>query len=144
MLRAVMAFFPAVLGAYIVGSVFATQTILAELQAMAMPVTLRDRLHASWHDLLGLTTSYLPLILIAFLVAMPIAAGLSRYLPRARVFLYGLAGAIAILALHLIMKAVLGLNGIAAVREPLGLALQCLAGWFGGYLFYVFTGRAHR
>lgn len=144
MLRAVMAFFPAVLGAYIVGSVFATQTILAELQAMAMPVTLRDRLYATWHDLLGLTTSYLPLMLIAFLIAMPVAVGLSRYLPRARLFLYGLAGAAAILVLHLIMKAVLGLNGIAAVREPAGLALQCLAGWFGGYLFYVFTGRAHR
>ena len=144
MLRVVIVFFPAVLGAYIVGSIFATQTILAELQAMAVPVTMRDRLHASWHDLLGLTTSYLPLMLLAFLVAMPVAAGLSRYLPKARVFLYVLGGAVAILALHVIMKAVLGLNGIAAVREPLGLALQCLAGCFGGYLFYVFTGRAHR
>jgi len=136
--------FPAVLGAYVVGSLFATQVILAELQAMAMPITLRDRLHASWHDLLGLSASYLPLMLIAFFVAMPIAVGLSRYLPRGRVIIYGLAGAVAILALHLIMKAVLGLTGIAAVREPSGLALQCLAGWFGGYLFYVFTGRAHR
>lgn len=144
MLRAVMAFFPAVLGAYIVGSIFATQVILSELQALAMPITLRDRLHASGHDLLGMASSYLPLMLIAFLVAMPVAAGLSRFVPRARVYLYGLAGAAAILALHLVMEAVLGLNGIAAVREPLGLALQCLAGWFGGYLFFVFTGRAHR
>lgn len=144
MLRAVMVFFPAVLGAYLMGSIFATQVILGELQAMAMPVTLRDRLHATWHDLIGLTGTYLPLMLVAFVVAMPIAAGLSRYIPRARVVLYGLAGAMAIFALHLTMKAVLGLNGIAAVREPTGLALQCLAGWFGGYLFYVFTGRAHR
>jgi hypothetical protein len=144
MLRAVIVFFPAVLGAYVVASIFATQVILGELQAMAMPVTLRDRLHATGHDLIGLAGTYLPLMLVAFVVAMPIAAGLSRYVPRARVVLYGLAGTMAILAIHLIMKAVLGLNGIAAVREPAGLALQCLAGWFGGYLFYVFTGRAHR
>jgi len=144
MLRAVMVFFPAVLGAYVVGSIFATQVILAKLEAMAMPVTLRDRLHATGHDLLGLATSYLPLMLIALLIALPVAAGLSRYVPRARVFLYCLAGALAIYALHTLMKAVLGLTGIAAVREPLGLGLQCLAGAFGGYLFYVFTGRAHR
>lgn len=137
-------FFPAVLGAYAMGSIFATQVILAELEAMAMPVTLRDRLHATGHDLMGLATSYLPLIFVALLLALPVAAGLSRYLPRARVFFYCLAGAVAIYALHTVMKAVLGLNGIAAVREPLGLALQCVAGGFGGYLFYVFTGRAHR
>lgn len=132
------------LGAYALGSVLATLTILAKLESMSIPVTLRDRLHASVHDLAGLATSYLPLLLIAFAIAMPVAVFLGNKLPRVRVLIYGLAGAVAVVALHLTLKAVLGLNGIAAVRELHGLALQALAGWFGGYLFFVFTGQAHR
>ena len=42
------------------------------------------------------------------------------------------------------MRQVLGLNGIAAARETPGLLLQGAAGLFGGYLFYVFMGWAHR
>lgn len=144
MLRAVIVLIPAVLGAYLLGSVIATQVILARLQAMAIPVTLSDRLHASWHDILGLATSYLPLMLLAFIVAMPVAVFLGNRLPKARVLLYGLAGATAVVAIHLIVKAVLGLNGLAAVRDLHGLLLQGVAGWFGGYLFFVFTGQAHR
>jgi hypothetical protein len=144
MLRAFIAFIPAVLGAYVTGSILATQVILARLQAMAVPVTLRDRLQASWHDILGLSDTYLPLMLLAFAIAMPLAVALSNYVPRIRVLLYGLAGAAAVMAIHLIIKAVLGVNGIAAVRELHGLLLQGLAGCFGGYLFYVFTGQAHR
>jgi len=127
-----------------VASVLATQVILARLTGMGIPVTLRDRLDATAHDLLGLATSYLPLMLLAYLLALPVAVALSAYLTRFRVLIYGLAGAVAVIAIHLIIKAVLGLNGIAAVRDLHGLLLQGLAGWFGGYLFFVFTGQAHR
>jgi hypothetical protein len=144
MLRAVIVLIPAVLGAYLLGSVIATQVILARLQAMAIPVTLSDRLHASWHDIQGLATSYLPLMLLAFIVAMPVAVFLGNHLPRARVLLYGLAGGTAVVAIHLLVKALLGLNGLAAVRDLHGLLLQGAAGWFGGYLYFVFTGQAHR
>lgn len=144
MRRAIISFFPAVIGAYVVGSIISTQVILAKVEAMGMPVMFRDRLRATGHDLLGLATSYLPLMVLAFLLALPVAAGLSRRMPQLRVYLLGLAGFVAILALHLIMKAVLGLNGIASVREIHGLLLQGLAGWCGGYLFSVFTGPAPR
>jgi hypothetical protein len=144
MLRAVIVLIPAVLGAYVLGSVIATQVILARLQEIATPVTLSDRLHASWHDILGLASSYLPLMLLAFAVAMPVAVFLGNQLPRARVLLYGLAGAAAVVAIHLLVKALLGLNGLAAVRDLHGLLLQGIAGWFGGYLYFVFTGQAHR
>lgn len=126
------------------GSLLATQVILAGLAPMGIPVTLRDTVRASWHDVIGLGTSYLPLMAVAFAVAMPLAVFIGRYVERLRVVIYCLAGTAGVVAIHLIMKAVLGLNGIAAVREPEGLALQGLAGWFGGYLFYVFTGQAHR
>jgi hypothetical protein len=144
MLRAVMAFLCAVAGAYVLGSVLATQVILARIDAMGLPITLRDRLDATAHDVVGLAGSYLPLIALAFLVALPLAAWLGRYLPRGRVLLYGLAGALAVVTIHVAIRLVLGLNGIAAVRDPHGMALQALAGCFGGYLFFVFTGQAHR
>jgi hypothetical protein len=144
MRRAILAFFPAVLAAYLVASLLATQTILHRLGEMGMPVTLREHVQASLHDLVGLLTSYLPLILLAFLLALPIAAGLSRLLPRLRVVFFTLAGALAVICIHLIMRQVLGLNGIAATRETPGLLLQGGAGFFGGYLFYVLMGWAHR
>ncbi len=144
MKRAIIAFFPAVIAAYVLGSIFSTQVILARIEAMGIPITLRDRFHATGHDVLGLAGSYLPLMLLAFLIALPVAAGLCRFIPRGRVLVYGLAGFVAVLAIHLIMKAVLGLNGIASVRDLDGLMLQGLAGWLGGYLFFVFTGQAHR
>ena len=144
MRRAIIAFFPSVLGAYVLASALATQVILARLTGLGMPVTLRDRLEATGHDLVGLASSYLPLMLLAYLLALPVAVFLGRYLDRYRALVYGLAGAGAVIAIHLIMKAVLGLNGIAAARDLHGLLLQGLAGSFGGYLFFVFTGQAHR
>lgn len=144
MLRGIIAFFPAVIGAYLLGSVLATQVILAKVSSLGLPVTLRDRLHATGHDVLGMATSYLPLMLIAFLVAIPVAVYLGRLLPKREALLFTLAGVVAVIALHLTMKAVLGLNGVAAVREWHGLVLQGVAGGLGGYLFFVFTGRAVR
>lgn len=144
MRRAIIAFIPAVAGAYILSSLLATQVILARIEGMGIPVTLRDRLDASLHDIVGLAGSYFPLMLLAFLLVLPIAAGLGYLAPRLRVLLYSLAGAGAVLCIHLVVKAVFGLNGIAAVRDTHGFLLQGLAGWFGGYLFFVFTGRAHR
>ena len=132
------------LGAYILGSILSTQVILQRIESLGLPITPRNRFDASWHDVLGMATSYQPLMAVAFLLALPVAAGLGRLLPRVRFLLYPLAGLAAVIALHLIMRAVLGLNGVASVRDLHGLLLQGGAGWLGGYLFYVFTGQAHR
>jgi len=138
-----LALVPASLGAYALASILATQTILAQVQELGLPVTFRDRLHATGHDLVGLFMTYAPLILIAYLIAMPVGIWLSnRYRDYSAEFL-GLAGFAAVLALHLIMKQTLGVNGIAAAREVIGLLLQSAAGAFGGFLYYVFSGRAN-
>lgn len=144
MLKGLIALFPATLGAYLVGTVIATQVILAKVQELGLPVTFRDRLGASGHDILGMTSSYFPLLLITLLIAMPVAVQLCRLIPRAHVYLFMLIGASAVVALHLIVKEVFGGNEFAAVREVHGLLLQGIAGACGGYLFFVFTGRAHR
>jgi len=136
MLRVLKAFFPAVLLTYVLASLFSTQIILGNLQGMGVDVSTMVRLSTSFHDLMGLTSSYLVLILIAFILGLPVAAGLTRLMPEHRLFLFILAGFVAIVSLHLIMKAVLGLSGIAATRTLFGLLCQGAAGAAGGYLYY--------
>lgn len=136
MIKVLLAYAAAVSGAFVLGSILATQFILGNVAAMGMDVSVGVRLEATLHDVLGLATSYLPLMAIAFLVALPVAAGLRRLLPTQALFLYVLAGAVAVVTLHLAMKAALGLSGIAATRTAAGLLSQGLAGALGGYLYY--------
>jgi hypothetical protein len=136
MLKVLLAYAGAVVGAYVLGSILATQLILGNVQAMGMNVTGGVRLEATVHDILGLAASYLPLMAVAFLIALPVATGLRKVLSTPPLVLYVLAGAVAVVTLHLTMKAVLGLTGIAATRTIAGLWSQGLAGALGGYLYY--------
>jgi hypothetical protein len=139
MVRVLKAFFTAVLIAYVLASVVFTQTILAKVQSFGLNVTLTDRLAATWHDIIGMSSSYLLLLLAAFILGMPAAAGLSRLLPARRALLFTLAGFVAVVALHVIMKAVLGVSGIAVTRSLIGLIGQGLAGAIGGYCYHLFS-----
>lgn len=139
MLRAVKAFLPTVLVAYVLASVVATQIVLSQVASMGVAVSLADRGAATVHDLLGLATSYLPLVAVALVLALPAAAGLLRLVPTQRALLYPLAGFVALVSLHLIMKAVLGVSGIAATRTLPGLLSQGFAGAIGGLCFHALT-----
>jgi hypothetical protein len=59
--------------------------------------------------------------------------------PHLRMIGYVLAGAVGLFALHLIMKMVLGISGIAPTRTVIGLIAQALAGGVGGYLFHLLS-----
>ena len=95
MRRAILAYLPAVLIAYAVASVLATQVILAKIRSLGMPLTLHDHLRSSGHDLVGLASSYLPLMLLAFALALPVAVWLGTRFPRHAAALYALAGFVA-------------------------------------------------
>jgi hypothetical protein len=143
-LRVLIAFMLALFLTYVMASALATQVILGELRGMGMSVTLADHFRATFHDLRGLLTSYLPLLAIALTIGLAVAGALGRRLPRWRSFLYPFASAAAVLAIHLCLELLLGINGIAAVREWHGMALQAFAGWMGGYFFVIFLGLARR
>ena len=142
MLRVIKAFFPAVLVAYLLACILFTQTILAAVQSFGLEVSMADRLAATWHDILGMASSYLLLILVAFVLGLPVAAGLARWLPNRRALLFTLAGFVAVVALHVIMKSVLGVSGIATTRTLTGLIGQGLAGALGGYCYHRLSRRA--
>jgi len=139
MLRVLKAFFFAVLLTYALASVMATLSVLGNLQSMGVDVSVAVALRTALHDLVGLSLSYLVLILLALALGLPVAGGLSKIMPSYRLVLFVLAGFTAIVALHLIMKAIFGLSAIAATRTMPGLIIQGAAGAVGGYVYHYFS-----
>ena len=135
MTRRIAAFACAALATYVVASIASTQSILHEVASFGLPVGLGVRAEATLHDLLGLAATYLPIVAIALLVAFPVTALVLRFVPGPRLLAYAIAGAAALLALHALMAAVLGMHPLPATRSAVGLALQAAAGAIGGLTF---------
>ena len=53
--------------------------------------------------------------------------------------LYIAAGAAGLITIHIIMKLLLGISGIAATRSVIGMLAQAVAGGVGGYLFHLIS-----
>jgi hypothetical protein len=98
----------------------------------AMPFA--DRISWAMHDLFGMFALYCPLTAIALLVAFLIAGALARF-TGLRMFIFGLAGAVALFALFTILRNVLGTVGVFGARGPAALAGQMLVGAIAGMLF---------
>ena len=125
----------AVLIAYIFGALFISQGNIAAVTSLGFDVSMAQRLDAMAHDITNMTDIYLPLVAISLLLGLPVAFAIVRKNPHLRTLGYVLAGFMALLAMHVIMKAVLGLSGIAPTRSLWGLLAQGIAGGIGGYLF---------
>ncbi len=138
MIRKAGAFVLAVLVTYLTATTAATQSVLARISEMGLPVGLGQRLSTTAHDLAGMAT-FLPLIGAGFALAFLVTVLLLRRWPQRRTLLYMLAGGVSLVATHLIMKAVFDITPIAAARTPGGLAVQGLAGALGGYAFTRFN-----
>jgi len=137
--RNVGSFLAAVIAAYILGAVFISQGNIASIVAMGFDISVAQRFDAALHDVAHMTNIYLPVIAVSYLIAMPVASFIIKYVPHQRMFLYVLAGATGLVAIHLILKLLLGISGIAATRTVVGLLMQAIAGGVGGYLFHVIS-----
>ena len=83
----------------------------------------------------GWMGSYASVMLIALLVAFPVALLVKAVLKPLAPIAYPVAGAAAVgLVVYLIYKTQ-GPGAVAAIREPVGIALQMLAGLVGGIVF---------
>ncbi len=143
MIRGLGAFVLVALVAYALAAVAATQSVLSRLAEMGIEVGLAQRLAATGHDLIGMGSSYLPIIALGLAIAFAAAALLARWLRAWRTALYALAGFAAIVAAHLILNLSFGITPIAAARTLPGLLIQGLAGAIGGLVF-VRTSSAFR
>lgn len=131
----------AVLTAYLLAAVSASLHVASRLTAMGAAPTAAERISMVLHDLAGMAGTFLPLIAFALLAAFLVTALLYRLLRRGQIPLYVLAGAVALLALHLALNAAFGLTPVAAARTPGGLALQALAGAAGGWVYILLNRR---
>ena len=128
--------------AYALASLSATQVVVSRLAAMGVSVGWSERVAMSLQDLAGLAPMFLPMVAFALLVALLCAALVCRYLARWRTALYVLAGATALVIIHVTLRLTFGLTPVAAARTAGGLVLQALAGGMGG-LTYVYLARRH-
>ena len=142
MTRTLGSYIAAVIVAYCFGALFISQGNIAAVTGLGFDVTVSQRLGAIVHDVTGMTDIYLPLVAVSLLLGLPVAFAVVRKNPHLRMLGYVSAGFVALLAMHVIMKAVLGLSGIAPTRTVLGLLAQGVAGGIGGYLFCRLSGES--
>ena len=136
-----ISFLLAGLAAYVIAVLFYTQINLSNLTDLGIDISLSDRLGAASHDLLSMTGMYLPIMLVALLVAFSLAAIVIRFLPNLRILGFVVAGIVGVLALVLFFSSFLGTNPIAVTRSSLGLLSQCGAGGMGGLVYALVSQR---
>ena len=136
MIKKLLAFIAATLATYLTAVVCITQFNLAQIIQLGYGISLKVRLDTTLHDVISMLASYLPLVLIALLLAWSFTSFvLSRVVPLSH-WLYALAGFTGLIAIHVILNAIFGLSAVAPTRTLFGLVCQGVAGGIGGWLFY--------
>lgn len=134
-IKAIAAYLLAVVATTVLGSILATQFVLAELATMQVDVPLTVRLETTVHDIIGMSPTYAPIVAGALLVAFLVAALLTYFVPLPRRRWYLVGGFIGMIAALLLVKTVLGATPISGAKDIPGLLAQGIAGLFGGWLF---------
>jgi hypothetical protein len=140
MIRKLTAYLLAIIVAYLLASITATQSVIARLAEMGVDVNFADRLRMTLHDIAGMAGMFLPMIAAGFLAAFMLTALLCRWLGRRPVALYILAGAVALISIHLTLNLAFVITPVAIARTTGGLLIQGIAGAVGAYL-YAYTNR---
>jgi hypothetical protein len=140
MIRKLAAYLLAIIVAYLLASITATQSVIARLGEMGVDLNFADRLRMTLHDIAGMAGMFLPMIAAGFLVAFMLTALLCRWLGKRPIALYILAGAVALISIHLTLKLAFVITPVAIARTTGGLLIQGVAGAVGAYL-YAYTNR---
>ena len=131
----------AVIVAYLLASISATQSVVSSLANMGVDVSIGDRLAMTLRDITGMASLFLPMIAAAFLAAFLVVAMLLRWWPQWRTPLYLVAGASALVTIHLTLKLAFFITPIAVGRTLGGLLVQGLAGAVGAYVYARLVGK---
>ena len=140
MIRKLAAYLLAIIVAYLLASITATQSVIARLAEMGVDVNFAERLRMTLHDIAGMAGMFLPMIAFGFLAAFLLTALLCRWLGKRPVALYILAGALALITIHLTLHLAFQITPVAIARTTGGLLIQGAAGAVGAY-FYAYTNR---
>jgi hypothetical protein len=102
-----------------------------------------DRVAWAVHDLGGMILPYAATTSIALLIAF-LTAGLVARFTGLRVIVFGIAGALALFVLFMVLKVLLGSVGIFGARGAIGLAAQMAVGLASAVLFALLTRPSER
>ena len=139
MIQRALAFAAAVVCTYFLAAIAATQAVLGQLQTMGVEIPLADRFSAIGHDLLSMAPTFVPMVLVALLLGFGVCWLIVRRATSLRILGYVLAGFVAMVSVHMLLKLSFDITPVAATRETFGLLMQGLAGAAGGYLFVRLT-----
>ena len=138
------AYLAAVGVAYLLASVTSTWSVVASLTRMGVEVPLSERLSMTLADIAGMAPMFLPMVAFALLIAFMTAALLNRWLHRWQMPLYLLAGATAVVCIHLGLHLAFGITPVAIARTGGGLLVQGVAGAAGGFCYLTLVKRMSR
>ena len=125
----------AVLVTYLLASIMATQSVVSSLSGMGVDISFSERAAMTLRDLAGMAGMFLPMVAFGLLTAFMATALICRYWNRWRIPLYLIAGAAALVGIHLALNLAFGITPVAIARTPLGLVMQGAAGAAGGLAF---------
>lgn len=132
----------AVFVTYLLASIIATQSVVSSLAGMGITVGLSDRLMMTLHDIVGMAGMFLPMVAFALLIAFLVTALICRWVKQWRLPLYVLAGAVAVVSIHVALNLAFELTPVAVARTNGGLLLQALAGAVGGFTYISLTRKS--
>jgi hypothetical protein len=132
----------AVVTAYLLASITATQSVISSLASMGIDVDLATRLSMTAKDLAGMAGAFLPMIAAGYLVAFLAVGLLLIWRPQWRTPLYIVAGGVTLIAIHLTMQQAFSITPVAIGRTVGGLMVQGVAGAVGGWVFSRLMRRA--
>jgi len=142
-LRMAAAYVAAVITAFTAGSAFYTQQVLAKQAEIGAVYTPAQQAQTYLENFIGLAPAYGLMLAIALLIGFIVAAGVKRILTPLAPIAYPLAGAAAVFTLIWAIETFVASGGVGAIggaRDAMGVALQMLAGCFGGIVFAVARG----
>ncbi len=145
-MRSVIAFLAALACLVLVGiaalSWFDQQSFLSTDPALTL--TFAQRIEWWLRNLRQASILYAPIFGVGLAIAFACAALLAGRAPGLRTWLYGGAGAVAVVAAILIMKAVFGILPLPGARTTAGIAAQGAAGLLAGLVFAALAPKGRR
>ncbi len=120
--------------AFTLASVLHTQMVLLGLVNIDITIGVSAWLSTTFQDIWGLFPTYAPVIALALFLAMLVVVFFTKLIPIPKLLGF-IGGATAMLTVLISMQPIMDITLIAGAREPLGFALQCLAGAIGGWVF---------
>jgi len=132
----------AVVAAYLLASVMATQSVISSLSSMGVGVSFSERAAMTLQDIGGMAGMFLPMIAFGLLIAFMAVGLICHYWNHWRTPLYIIAGAAALVCVHLALNLAFSITPIAIARTTSGLLLQALAGAASGFT-YVYLSKKY-